>query len=522
MKNTTEIKSSYHIQVVDIGTNEVRQELTFGNVITQLWKNSLRNLPEASTMPNGMCLGIGTGVPATTDSDLFDRLSAHYCSSISNKIVGYPHSSRVYQAVINASEAVGVLTEMGLCYTQSNAFRSLFSHALFTDSEGNPITIHKTDTDILYITVTVDFTFSMPEAENFWPVKDISNALVVSALSLAEGYDPGIYLLPYAIDPQIPLDPIRQAAYQFAPSAGSRVMNAGQLTANISLPYNVRPTYGISGFEVKAIFLAGLGVFNVTTDIFSPYHFPKYQVGVGDGSCTDFYIKTPSAIEGTQKVYVDGILKTEGVDYTFYGINAKDFVTNLCGANARYASSDGGYLGSSYERPIPCYPFACVIPNTTDPESWASGDYSGIHISNSTPLYFDFGVPMEVNAINFASLGGFQNISLEYSVDKTTWTTAYSIDNAATAGILNFAAITARYWRWVATSTTTSNLNTRVSNTNAIDNIFLFAFGLIKPNITFTVAPNTGVVIEVEYDSQYPFHNNLHTVQAAISGSIVY
>lgn len=99
-------------------------------------------------------LGTGVGEPNPTRTNLFNRV---FNKSYSSHSVVYdlPTSSRTLEFTLGVAEGNGYnFTEIGLGYQSS----TLYTHAMIKDSEGNPITISKTDTEILYISATIYFT----------------------------------------------------------------------------------------------------------------------------------------------------------------------------------------------------------------------------------------------------------------------------------------------------------------------------------------------------------------------------
>ena len=151
-----EIKAGIHnrfdIEVIDARTGEVRKKAKAFNVICEtLWTHLLSS--SASTYFNYIIYGSGSGTPSSTDTALFVREGAKATGGIT---FAYDDdtltASFMCPAVLGVSDAVGVtLSEVGIGYDNTH----IVTHAMLQDMNGNPITIEKTDTDIINIYATI-------------------------------------------------------------------------------------------------------------------------------------------------------------------------------------------------------------------------------------------------------------------------------------------------------------------------------------------------------------------------------
>jgi hypothetical protein len=146
------IHNRFDIEVVDAGSGKVKKTAQAENVICDaLWTRLLNG----SAYFSYIHYGTGNGSPSTSDKQLFSFLgylsagTATYIYDFDNGVVA---SRKLAQ--INESTAVGAtLTEVGIAY--STGATSLVTHAMLKDMNGNPVSITKTDTDIINIYATV-------------------------------------------------------------------------------------------------------------------------------------------------------------------------------------------------------------------------------------------------------------------------------------------------------------------------------------------------------------------------------
>ncbi len=153
------LHNKFDIEVRDAKTNELKQSATAYNIVlNQLWTRVLAR----NAFMSAIHVGTGTGTLSPSRTSLFTFLFGRNVTldGISFNI------NNMYRRVkiqIQPSEYVGqTFTEVGVAYGTSSG--NLCTHAMLTDAEGNPISILKTDTDVVIIYATVFFTVSeLPE-----------------------------------------------------------------------------------------------------------------------------------------------------------------------------------------------------------------------------------------------------------------------------------------------------------------------------------------------------------------------
>lgn len=164
-------KASFHnrfdIEVVDGVTGETKQIAQAENVMcTKFWAYSPFQENSYYTM-NRIHIGKGAGTPAFADQSLFSLLTAYtVVTSTSN----YDSVNKVFSVTlgitISESELVGeTITEIG-CGNPNY----IFTHAMLKDMNGNPISIAKTNTDIINVYATVFLHWTDLNGFEMWDI----------------------------------------------------------------------------------------------------------------------------------------------------------------------------------------------------------------------------------------------------------------------------------------------------------------------------------------------------------------
>lgn len=153
------IHNRFDIEVIDARTGEKKQEAKAYNIIlNRLW-SAMGSYSQCWFQY--LFYGSGSGTPSASDSTLFNHVAAVQfdgtngetgCTYSYDRINGIISCRRSIQ--LSESTAVGVeLTEVGIGYGSSSD--NLCTHAMLQDMNGNPISILKTNTDIINIYATV-------------------------------------------------------------------------------------------------------------------------------------------------------------------------------------------------------------------------------------------------------------------------------------------------------------------------------------------------------------------------------
>ena len=165
-RNLVKIHNCFDLVLTNTQTGEERKYHTENIVLDQFYTSRIYSTSGGSI--NTIELGTGVGTLSTSRTSLFRLLASHSWTTISGNTVCYTEIAQLSKTRFKWSllttfvetEANGELTEVGLALAGGN--NTLVTHALFTDSENNPITITKTNVDRLTITATVfaEFTIS--------------------------------------------------------------------------------------------------------------------------------------------------------------------------------------------------------------------------------------------------------------------------------------------------------------------------------------------------------------------------
>lgn len=286
-------------------------------------------------------LGSGIGTPVSTRTSLFNQAGTWGVSTYETEWA-YPISKRTYYATIGTSSGNNIaFTEVGL-----GGSVGLYTHAMITDSEGNQITITKTDTEILTIYATIYFEFpdllSQSNGKVDW-VKNPNNLVGQSGLTGAPLRYNSRFI---EADTYVDL-----AAYmRLGGPHTSIVQSSSETGKNVASTYSAvcsgRLDVGVTRAIRKAVYFESI---EVSFD--EPSTVLGVSVGVGDGSTSHFTLKDREVSAST--VYVNNAI----VPNSEYYISRK--VARVLGAReytskiGRSSSSNVTYDGSTPNYIIP-------------------------------------------------------------------------------------------------------------------------------------------------------------------------
>lgn len=353
----TSIHNRFDVEVVDAVTGKVKQKAqAFNTVCNNLWSRIFAK----STYFNYIHYGTGTGTPSTSDTKLFEYLGN---ASATYQTYGLDYSTGVFYVrkyiQLTASTAVGkTITEMGIAHSTSTT--SLCTHALLKDMNGNPISIQKTDTDIINIYATVYVHFNPQGYDNSVSLICYDNQITYFFLAFLAGH------ISYPLGHGMAAGGISNGNIAvYAPPLGllKTVTTTGDSSAKtLTLKMARLETTDITsgGFDYILIHCSRGSDYNhkgIPSLVITPggSSFPYSEitseaVGTGDGTTVDFALDFPWAHD--VKVYIDG---EETLDFTVdYAPNrtpyAEYFITPLLPSSTpeRHLREINGYgkLGS--------------------------------------------------------------------------------------------------------------------------------------------------------------------------------
>lgn len=153
------IHNRFDVEVIDAQTGEVKQRARGYNVICNtLWDRLFYtgSTGFGQNYFNFILFGTGSGTPAVSDTQLFSLLGAFQVQNYQSIALNFDRRNGVASgqavATLQAEQYVGAtLTEVGIGYDSTHCV----THALLEDMNGNPISIEKTDLDVIKIYATV-------------------------------------------------------------------------------------------------------------------------------------------------------------------------------------------------------------------------------------------------------------------------------------------------------------------------------------------------------------------------------
>lgn len=151
------IHNRFDFEVVNVYTGKVKQTAQAENVIcNNLWTQLLK----PASYFNYVFYGEGSGTPSPADTSLFSHIGYKQITKGTDTYNSYTVDfetgicSRKALVQLEAAEAVGrTISEVGIGYGTNSS--NLCTHAVLKDMNGNPISIQKTDTDVINIYVTI-------------------------------------------------------------------------------------------------------------------------------------------------------------------------------------------------------------------------------------------------------------------------------------------------------------------------------------------------------------------------------
>lgn len=317
------IHNRFDIEVVDAKTGEIKNKAVAHNTIcNQFWTKVLSTSP---TYFQYIHYGNGSGTPSAVDTKLFSFLG--YLS------VGDPTFIPDFEngvfairklAQINESTAVGAtLTEVGIAYSDSET--SLVTHAMLRDMNGNPVSITKTDTDIINVYATV-FIHYNPEGYDNGTVKILAakdNVLLAKMLAGISASSAKDRLAHFVVTAGALADMPRENTDTYAYGSVTTtydVANRRMLVQATRLPVG---SYNLSGGIGRVIignqatnssggsspttyyFIRGALDVKVGGSWFGGSSVTGEAVATGDGVTTDFSTRFPFVSNAI--IYVDGV-----------------------------------------------------------------------------------------------------------------------------------------------------------------------------------------------------------------------
>lgn len=495
-------------------------------------------------------LGKGSGTPQTSDTDLFqplwqkakDSTSSSYHARTSESNEEWIQLTNKYTFPANTTY-VGTITECGLY----DGYRLLSTHALLLDAEGNPISIEKTDLDVLIIEVTIRLYFTenasikMIRADHtpfwthlfsgdsataclhytnnlevLWSIQDSldGNEMYLTNFARGNSYDWNSYLSTAICNGKqnIPITTPRELTFN---------------AARLGTDWPVTGQHFIKGLRIMRSFIIPFP----NTDIFPAYNITGMDVGIGDGATTEFICPMNYFVKDTDKIYIDGILQTRGVDYIVESDNNNQMLPELMACND--AIITGGYyeIDSSYNNNYHAPVFRAVLNATKLTGFNSYGFYAAGNkatyatmFDKDRPLFIDMQKEVKVNTFQIGSSysastsNGGVKYTLSYSDDGVDYVElATIIKTTNSVAKVVFDTITKRYFKVaieyvsntsnVSSSAYSSTTESGSTYSAAVDKNNLCLLGYVGHGIQFTNPPAEGAVITMDATTDLPMKN---------------
>lgn len=490
----TDVHNKYEFTLIHNDGTEEHQ--TAYNVVTNSYYNRIATGSGINFAT--LALGTGTGTISVTDTALFTRLYGKNMGwNISDiKFIRVGEYVETCTVTYTEDEAVGNITEIGI---EGNGY--LYSHALITDAEGHPISIAKTNTDRLIVTVTIYLTIQLPN--NVVPDNGIGGikfsntgdqqitsvprvealASIVSFLSGATGLNYmnrlGLVLTPGGVTGCYKFneaDLAQKVATITTIQNGLRMtMSSRVLADDWNLPY----TYQIYGINTW------FGTIPITADIFPPAELTL--TAAGDGTTKGFNFKV-GELMSNPKVYINDVLQSTN-SYTWNGIDYVNTYQTWETTRAEYNTT--APVITNWDRYYENK--GTILFNTI-----INGPYSGT-VWTTSNIEYDFGVSKTFTRA-FKPTANTAWSDWEYSTDGTTWTTL-TIPSSANK-IYDFPTpLTARYLR----ALNAIGWSFWESNGEPKNHSHLCCY---KDQLVFNTAPPDGSIIKIEAKTAYPIKNS--------------
>jgi len=500
------IHNRFDVEVIDAATGAVKQRARAFNVICNAYWSRLFNCSADGTTWNPQTIttyilyGRGTGTPAASDTALFDRIAGVSIGNANrtffmNRVTGVASVQRLLS--LSPSTAVGeTITEVGMGYDSTHCT----THAMLEDMNGNPISIEKTDTDIINIYGTVYVHWP----DGGWYNGAVNFCAPASNTTSNVTYSDLMWILTGAAS----FSTVRL----LASNPGKHIVGTGTANsntqnntvavdaANKAITFRGRWDVGLANGPIRAFFLYvdssdTIQAFVVTAGAwFTPPAITGEAVGTGDGSATEFDTAFPAASGGT--VLVNGVadasatLRPGPVD----GNHMEQYFNPLIAAGV---SASGAPLRRRYGQT------ASYNEVSLDPDN----NYLAVLFQKSTgnittsPVENPFSslglASFVVTNANTTSDGNDVAYKIEASDDCANW-----VDVGETGQMNHGATVTLsvpancktkRYFRFVRTTPQRGNVVAKFQLTAVGD------FTDPAHNIVFSTPPAAGAVITVNY-----------------------
>lgn len=302
IKNELKLGSEYNIKLIRDG--QVRESYDFHN----LFLNSF-----TGTIGTGVYLGSDATPPAVTDTGIKKQVD-YAAGAITERI------NDLEAGVVSITVSATFTTGIGKAYSVAEVYISHGSRALVTDSEGNPITINKTEYDEIILTAKFTCTNNgvmkntLGMAYPGIPSNSAGNSIgfcTKNAMLVTSGKFTYMYDYYNGRDGRLPTTTTAAGAGSIKEACTSTNQWNTTITKGYVLGIGGQASCNsYSNYRTNAV-----TAWFPNTDIFPVRTLIGLSLGTGDGTETDFVPELPWWLENTEKVYKNGVLLARDVDY---------------------------------------------------------------------------------------------------------------------------------------------------------------------------------------------------------------
>lgn len=487
-KQTLDLRASIHnrfdVEVRDAVTGELKQQARGYNVICDKLWDRLFNASGTTWSPQKyfsyVVYGSGSGTPSASDTALFSQLGYRYCENSTTLAADQERGIfwRQGVATLQASDNVGdTITEVGIAYDTTH----IVTHAMLEDMNGNPISIVKTDTDVILIYATVYVHFP--------PAGWYGGSISLARINTGSGGNPHWLSLLTGIVP----GGGNYTPHWYRKGAGTRTgiftasnsqMSETVDRANKKITLTKRLEAAELNLPIRSLLISyqyvasgtysGNPTFWVTPGSwFTPSEIKAEAVGTGDGTTTGFATAFP--VKTGSKVYVDGV--------------------EASGVTIRSGPADAAHMENWLNT---CTEVTIAGIRIYDQGAYTIDANLGLSTSSLQSNGRTLGLENPFAALGIASISAMLGsgsggvLTVQCSDDLVSWTDAGTFSSlGTTVQTLSIPQVlrTKRYWRLVNAAASAKSYYAR----------FVADVPDTAHNIVFTSPPAAGAVITCDY-----------------------
>ena len=242
------------------------------NIILNQMYNRICNF---STYFANIHFGTGSGTPTPNRTSLFSHLGTK-TAVVEEKIKAYPTSKVTKKITLMPEEYVGqTITEVGVAYGSAASY--LVTHAMIKDSEGNPLSITKTELDVvtIYATVFVELQDTNNITFSRYPTNQLVNYFIDDS-----SMNPRLWLG----DNGEPTE-MGTIGYRIGDFPLTRSVDA----ANKKTSFSTRLGIDNANYDIREMSLGDICRVNLENSLaWNPYTLTDVSIGTGDGETDTF------------------------------------------------------------------------------------------------------------------------------------------------------------------------------------------------------------------------------------------